>query len=66
MCCGVQAHANYRTWSIDFVQHLFGTLFASIFCSSADYALFWWYLGQDCIDTETAPSNFAIYDEFSE
>ena len=25
-------------------QHLFGTIFALIFCSDAEYALFWWYL----------------------
>ena len=51
--------------------YLFDTLFASIFCSSADYALFWCYLHNNLASTptnvyaETAPSNGAFWAEFS-
>ena len=50
-------------------QHLFGTLFLSIFCSCADYALFW------CIKYSANLASFfilnvsengSIWDEFSE
>ena len=52
--------------------HSFGTLYALIFCSDEDYALFWCYLGQICLKlyanlasfffkyAETTPSNCAM------
>jgi hypothetical protein len=47
-------------------------LFASIFRSGADFAVFWYYFELNCIkfiikiskfDAETAPSNGPIWDE---
>ena len=45
----------------------FGTLFVSIICSGADFALFWCNLHQNLkTDAITAPSNGAIWNKFSE
>ena len=54
----------------------FGHLICNNFCSDADYALYWCYLGQMCIKSkanlailnihrETVSSNGAIWYEFS-
>ena len=55
-------------------QHLFGTLFAVIFCSGADYALFFCYLEKFSLNfvliqhysqKNAETPNGAIWDEFS-
>ena len=46
-----------------YILHLFGTLFASIYCICADYGFFWCYFRQMA---ETAPIDGAILNEFSE
>ena len=58
-------HFSTNITFVHFSASTFGTLFASIYCSGADYALFWCYLGQK-IDEETTLSNGAIWDKFGE
>ena len=47
-----------------YLQHLSGTLFASIFCSGENYALFGANLNQSL--KQLCTFNGAIWDEFSE